>query len=41
LKPIGDDKVKFKLKGKLDYGGPEHLARKNDVPGPGAYSDYT
>jgi hypothetical protein len=41
LRPIGEDKLKFKLKGKLSYGSPEHKARKNNVPGPGHYTDYT
>lgn len=39
LAPIGENAVKFKLKGKLHYGEPDRIARKEDLPPPGTYED--
>lgn len=37
LKPIGEGKLSFKLKYKLDYGTAEQIALKKRIPSPGHY----
>ena len=37
LKPIGEGKLSFKLKYKLDYGNDYHVANKKNSPPPGHY----
>lgn len=39
LHPLGKDAVAFKLKYKLDYGNPDIMARKRNVPAPGTYEN--
>jgi len=39
LHPIGTNAKKFKLKFKLDYGDPETMAKKRNVPGPGTHEN--
>ena len=39
LIPIGENALKFKLKGKLHYGEAERLALKEDLPPPGTYEN--
>lgn len=37
--PLGEDAVGFKLKYKLDYGNPDKIARKRNIPAPGTYEN--
>lgn len=37
LKPIGEGRLSFKLKYKLEYGTAEHIALKKNIPPPGHY----
>lgn len=39
LHPLGKDAVAFKLKYKLDYGNPDIMARKRNIPGPGTHEN--
>ena len=39
LHPLGQDAVAFKLKYKLDYGDPDIMARKRNIPGPGTHEN--
>lgn len=39
LKPLGQESVAFKLKDKLDFHDVTRLAKKRNIPAPGAYDD--
>lgn len=39
LLPFGSESKKFKLKGKIPFNDPAHMAIKRGVPGAGAYED--